>query len=107
MWDINYKIGVAEQLPYQDNTFDVVICVDVLEHVSDYYQVVSEIYRVLKPASLFFYDTINRNFQSRFVMICLMESLLELIPLWVQDWQKFIQPEELQELMLYLDFVEI
>lgn len=105
--DINYKIGVAEKLPYQDNTFDVVICVDVLEHVSDYCQVVSEIYRVLKPAGLFLYDTINRNFQSRFVMIYLMENLLELIPLGIHDWHKFIRPEELKELMLSFDFVEI
>ena len=105
--DINYKIGVAEKLPYQDHTFDVVICVDVLEHVSDYYQVVSEIYRVLKPGGIFFYDTINRNFQSRFVMIWLMENLLRLIPQGVHDWNNFIQPEELKELMLSLDFVEI
>lgn len=105
--DINYKIGVAEKLPYQDNTFDVVICVDVLEHVSNYHQVISEIYRVLKPGSIFFYDTINRNFQSRFVMIWLMENLLRLIPLGVHDWNNFIQPEELKELMLSLDFVEI
>jgi len=105
--DINYKVGVAEKLPYQDNTFDVVICVDVLEHVSDYYQVVSEIYRVLKPGGIFFYDTINRNFQSQFVMIWLMENLLRLIPQGVHDWNNFIQPEELKELMLSLDFVEI
>ncbi|MEM1172837.1 MAG: bifunctional 2-polyprenyl-6-hydroxyphenol methylase/3-demethylubiquinol 3-O-methyltransferase UbiG [Cyanobacteria bacterium P01_H01_bin.35] len=105
--DINYKVGVAESLPYQENTFDVVICVDVLEHVSNYRQVVSEIYRVLKPGGIFFYDTINRNFQSRFVMIWLMENLLRLIPLGVHDWNNFIQPEELKELMFSLDFVEI
>ncbi len=105
--DINYKVGVAESLPYQDNTFDVVICVDVLEHVYDYRQVVSEIYRVLKPGGIFFYDTINRNFQSRLMMIWLMENLLRLIPLGVHDWDKFIQPEELKELMVSLDFIEV
>ncbi len=105
--DINYKVGVAESLPYQDNTFDVVICVDVLEHVSDYRQVVSEIYRVLKPGGIFFYDTINRNFQSRLMMIWLMENLLRLIPLGVHDWDKFIQPEELKELMVSLNFIEV
>ncbi|NES76289.1 MULTISPECIES: bifunctional 2-polyprenyl-6-hydroxyphenol methylase/3-demethylubiquinol 3-O-methyltransferase UbiG [Okeania] len=105
--DINYKIGIAESLPYENNTFDVVICVDVLEHVSDYRQVVSEIYRVLKPGGIFLYDTINRNFQSRFMMIWLMENLLRLIPQGVHNWDKFILPEELKELMLSLDFVEV
>lgn len=105
--DINYKVGFAENLPEQDRTFDVVICVDVLEHVSDYCQVVSEIYRVLKPGGIFFYDTINRNFQSRFLMIWLMENLLGLIPLGVHDWDKFIQPEELNNLMLSLGFIDV
>ena len=105
--NINYQVGIAENLPYQNRTFDVVICVDVLEHVSDYCQVVSEIYRVLKPGGIFLYDTINRNFQSRFVMIWLMENLLGLIPQGVHDWHKFIQPEELNKLMLSLGFIDV
>ncbi len=104
---IDYKVGVAEKLPYPDNYFDVVVCVDVLEHVSDYRQAISEIYRVSKSGGIFFYDTINRNFQSRLVMIWLMENLLRMIPSGVHDWDKFIQPEELRELMQLLGFQEI
>src|SRR4028119_1406792 len=45
---INYKCGVAENLPYDDNTFNIVSCFDVLEHVADLEKVVSEGHRVLK-----------------------------------------------------------
>ena len=75
-FEINYRQGLAENMPYDDNTFDVVICVDVLEHVADYKQVVSEVHRILKPGGLFFFDTINRTFSSQVVMIGLMENIL-------------------------------
>jgi 2-polyprenyl-6-hydroxyphenyl methylase/3-demethylubiquinone-9 3-methyltransferase len=104
---IDYKQGFAESLPYGDNTFDVVICVDVLEHVADLSQTLSEIYRVLKPNGLFFFDTINRNLKSRLVMIWLLENLLREIPQGIHDWNKFIRPEELIELMQTKGFTNI
>ena len=104
---IDYQQGCAESLPYGDNTFDVVICVDVLEHVADLSQTVSEIYRVLKPNGLFFFDTINRNLKSRLVMIWLLENILREIPQGIHDWNKFIRPEELTELMQSQGFTNI
>ena len=96
---IDYRQGLAENMPYNDNTFDVVICVDVLEHVADYKQVVSEVHRILKPGGLFFFDTINRTFSSQVVMIGLMENILQEIRRGVHDWDKFITPEELSVVM--------
>ncbi|HEY9638409.1 MAG TPA: bifunctional 2-polyprenyl-6-hydroxyphenol methylase/3-demethylubiquinol 3-O-methyltransferase UbiG [Coleofasciculaceae cyanobacterium] len=96
---IDYKQGLAEKIPYNDNTFDVVICVDVLEHVSDVQKTILEINRVLKPEGIFFFDTINRNFKSKFVMIWLMENILGEIKRGIHDWKKFIKPEELTQLM--------
>jgi len=66
---------LLKKLPYSDNTFDIIICVDVLEHVANLQQLF-QIYRVLKPHGLFFFDTINRNFKSKLVMIWLLENLL-------------------------------
>jgi 2-polyprenyl-6-hydroxyphenyl methylase/3-demethylubiquinone-9 3-methyltransferase len=97
--EIDYRCGVAETMPYPDNTFDVVICVDVLEHVDDVRRVIAEISRILKPNGLFFFDTINRNFSSRLVMIWLLENLLREIPKGIHDWNKFIRPKELIELL--------
>jgi 2-polyprenyl-6-hydroxyphenyl methylase/3-demethylubiquinone-9 3-methyltransferase len=97
--EIDYEHGFAEKLPYNDNTFDIVICVDVLEHVENLQIAISEIYRVLKPHGLFFFDTINRSLKSKLVMIWLLENVLKEIPRGIHDWQKFIKPKELIDLM--------
>ncbi len=62
---IRYDVGVGESLPYADEAFDAVVCVDVLEHVSDLFRVLAEIERVLKPGGVFLFDTINRNLFSK------------------------------------------
>lgn len=67
--NIKYDKGTGEQLPYPDQSFDCVVCCDVLEHVRDLPKVISEISRVLKPNGVFIYDTINRTFISKLVAI--------------------------------------
>ncbi|MDX2217088.1 MAG: bifunctional 2-polyprenyl-6-hydroxyphenol methylase/3-demethylubiquinol 3-O-methyltransferase UbiG [Oculatellaceae cyanobacterium bins.114] len=104
---IDYQHGCAESLPYGDRSFDVVVCVDVLEHVVDVWQTLREIYRVLKPGGIFCFDTLNRTFKSKFIMIWLLEELLQEIPRGIHDWDKFIQPEELTEWMQAIGFSKI
>ena len=86
---------MAEALPWEDSSFDVVVCVDVLEHVKNPRQAIAEIARVLKPGGLFCFDTINRTVRSRLIMIWLLENLLGQIPQGIHDWRKFITPQEL------------
>lgn len=95
--DIRYDVGVGETLPYDNASFDAVVCVDVLEHVNDVEAVLSEVARVLKPGGIFFYDTINRNPVSRMITITVAEQLLRLLPLGTHDPQLFIKPAELKE----------
>jgi 2-polyprenyl-6-hydroxyphenyl methylase/3-demethylubiquinone-9 3-methyltransferase len=104
---IDYRCGFSEKLLYEDNTFDIVICVDVLEHIADLDKTIIEIHRVLKPQGLFFFDTINRNLKSKFVMIWIMENILREIPRGVHDWKKFIKPNELTTLMHKTGFADI
>ncbi len=104
---IDYQCGVAENMPYPDASFDVVICVDVLEHVADLQNTISEIYRILKPRGLFFFDTINRNFKSQLIMLWLLEDILRKIPQGVHDWNKFIKPEELVPMLYQTGFTEV
>ncbi|MDJ0715400.1 MAG: bifunctional 2-polyprenyl-6-hydroxyphenol methylase/3-demethylubiquinol 3-O-methyltransferase UbiG [Prochloraceae cyanobacterium] len=96
---IEYKNSESENLPYEDSSFDAVICVDVLEHVSDLKQSILEIDRVLKPGGFFGFDTINRTFKSKLIMIWLLEDILRQIPQGIHDWEKFIKPEELTQLL--------
>ncbi|MEM1368652.1 MAG: bifunctional 2-polyprenyl-6-hydroxyphenol methylase/3-demethylubiquinol 3-O-methyltransferase UbiG [Cyanobacteria bacterium P01_H01_bin.15] len=104
---IDYRQGVGEALPFADGSFDVVICVDVLEHVADVKQTCQEIFRVLRPAGLFAFDTINRTVWSKLVMIHLLENWLKLIPVGVHDWEKFIPPGELKALLQLIGFSPI
>ena len=66
---IQYQEGTGESIPFADNTYPVVYCCDVLEHVRDLPKVISEIYRVTKPGGVFFFDTLNRTFVSKLVAI--------------------------------------
>jgi 2-polyprenyl-6-hydroxyphenyl methylase/3-demethylubiquinone-9 3-methyltransferase len=96
---IHYHWGVAEALPFEAAMFDVVVCVDVLEHVVDPQRAVAEMSRVLRPGGIVCFDTINRTGRSRLVMIWLLENLLRQIPVGIHDWNKFITPEELRAML--------
>jgi len=104
---IDYQCGVAENLPYSENTFDVVVCFDVLEHVEDWGKVIREIYRVLNKNGIFLFDTINQTFKSKFIMIWLLEDILKQIPRGLHDWEKFIQPQELIHVMEKTGFADV
>lgn len=97
--DIRYDVGVGEGLPYEDARFDIVTCVDVLEHVTDLEQTIGEIARVLKPGGVFLYDTINRNVLARFAVITMAEDVLRLLPKGAHDHRQFIRPAELLNTM--------
>ncbi|MBC7737150.1 MAG: 3-demethylubiquinone-9 3-O-methyltransferase [Candidatus Saccharibacteria bacterium] len=96
---IGYDVGVGEALPYDDASFDAVVCVDVLEHVADLSKVLAEVARVLRPGGLFLFDTINRNPLARLATITVAEDLLHLLPRGTHDPAKFIKPEELHAAM--------
>ena len=104
---IDYQFGVAENLPYEENTFDVVVCLDVLEHVANWEKVICEIYRVLNKNGIFLFDTINKTFKSKFIMIWLLEDILKQIPRGLHDWNKFIQPQELIDVMKKTGFDDV
>lgn len=97
--DIRYDVGVGEALPYADESFDAVVCVDVLEHVADLEQVIQEIARVMKPGGLFLFDTINRNPIARLATITIAEDLLRLLPQGTHDPDMYIKPAELRAMM--------
>lgn len=94
---ISYREGSGEKIPFPDRSFDVVFCCDVLEHVSDLGQVISEISRVLKPGGTFFYDTINRTPVSKLVAIKVWQDwkAFAFMPKDLHVWHMFIKPREL------------
>ena len=98
---IDYTVGAGEQLPFEDGSFDIAYCCDVLEHVDDLDRVLAETSRVLKPGGVYLYDTINRTRRSRLVVINLMQEWRStaLMEPNLHDWDMFIKPRELEEAM--------
>jgi 2-polyprenyl-6-hydroxyphenyl methylase/3-demethylubiquinone-9 3-methyltransferase len=107
---INYLVAAGEKIPFPDNSFDVIFCCDVLEHVRNFYQVISEIKRVLKKGGIFFYDTINRTFLSWLIVIKIMQDwrYFAVLPANLHVWKMFIQPAEMKSILASfgLDWVE-
>lgn len=98
--DIEYRHALGEQLPFADDTFDIALCCDVLEHVDDAARVLAEAARVLKPGGVFLFDTINRTLPSR-VMVTLFQEWgpTSVVPPRLHDWQMFLRPDELRDLL--------
>ncbi|WP_306133401.1 bifunctional 2-polyprenyl-6-hydroxyphenol methylase/3-demethylubiquinol 3-O-methyltransferase UbiG [Roseivivax marinus] len=96
---IAYDVGVGEDMPYADGSFDAVVCVDVLEHVRDLDQTLSECARVLAPGGVFAFDTINRNRVARFFAITMAEDVVGVLPKGTHDPDMFIPPDDLRARM--------
>ena len=104
--DIDYLNGYGENLPFESNSFSIIVCCDVLEHVSDLKKVIEEISRVLAPGGIFFFDTINRNFVGKLLLKATQEwkSTAFMEP-DVHVWDMFIKPKELFKLFKENDLI--
>jgi len=98
---IDYQTGSGEAIPFPDNHFDVLFCCDVLEHVQDLPKCIVEFSRVLKPGGVFFFDTFNRNFLSKLVVIKLWQEWKStaIMPPNLHVYEMFIKPKELKSFM--------
>lgn len=98
---VKYYTGSGEKLPFENSSFDMVCCCDVLEHVNDVNKVVAESVRVLKSAGIYFYDTINRTWMSKFFIVKLFQQWqrLGIMPANTHCWQQFVKPGELKKIM--------
>jgi 2-polyprenyl-6-hydroxyphenyl methylase / 3-demethylubiquinone-9 3-methyltransferase len=95
--DIDYRVGSGSCLDFDPGSFDAVSCCDVLEHIRDWKQVISEVSRVLAPNGLFFFDTINRTLKSKLTFIFGLQEfpLTRLMPPDTHSWDMFITPDEI------------
>ncbi|MFA5583991.1 MAG: bifunctional 2-polyprenyl-6-hydroxyphenol methylase/3-demethylubiquinol 3-O-methyltransferase UbiG [Bacteriovoracaceae bacterium] len=91
----DYQVADAYKLPYESNSFDVITCLDFLEHVDRPQDVIKEIARVLRPEGLFFFHTFNRNIFSWILIIKAVELFVKNTPKDMHVIDLFIKPSEL------------
>ncbi|MCW8906161.1 MAG: bifunctional 2-polyprenyl-6-hydroxyphenol methylase/3-demethylubiquinol 3-O-methyltransferase UbiG [Sedimenticola sp.] len=93
---VHYERVPVEQLAQrQPESFDVVTCMEMLEHVPDPASVVEACARLAKPGGKLFFSTLNRNPKSYLFAIVGAEYLLRLLPKGTHDFSRFIRPSEL------------
>lgn len=93
---IKYRQVTVEQLAdEQPESFDVVTCMEMLEHVPDPASIVEACARLARPGGTLFFSTLNKNPKSYLFAIVGAERLLKLVPQGTHDFKKFIRPSQL------------
>jgi len=96
---IQYIHDTAESLVEKNQSFDVVCSLEVIEHVSDVNSFVINCTKLVKPGGFLFISTLNRTLKSYIFGIVAAEYILGLCGVGTHQWQKFVAPEELKELL--------
>ena len=95
---INYRKNTAEALAEEQlGHYDIVTCLEMLEHVPDPSQVITACAQLVKPGGDVYFSTINRNPKSYAFAIIGAEYVLQLLPKGTHEYSKFIKPSELAQ----------
>ena len=96
---IDYRHGTAEALAAAGERFDVVLNMEVVEHVADPAAYLAACRALMKPGGLMICSTINRNPKSWLMAIVGAEHVMRWLPKGTHDWRRFITPDELEALL--------
>ena len=94
--EINYLVTNAEELSKKiTNKFDLITCMELLEHVPNPLSIIEASRKMLKPEGHIVFSTINRNLKAYILAIIAGEYILKLLPKKTHSYEKFIRPNEL------------
>jgi 2-polyprenyl-6-hydroxyphenyl methylase/3-demethylubiquinone-9 3-methyltransferase len=98
--EIEYINTTAEELSSSLRQFDIVLALEIVEHVADINLFIRSCTHLLKPGGIMILSTINRNLKSYLFAIIGAEYVLRWLPRGTHDWNKFITPMELENYLL-------
>lgn len=93
---VNFKAGRVEEL---QGEFDIILNMEVVEHVADYKLFLDSCAKLLKPKGMMFVATINRTAKAYAFAIVGAEYVLRLLPRGTHEWKKFLKPSEINEVL--------
>jgi 2-polyprenyl-6-hydroxyphenyl methylase / 3-demethylubiquinone-9 3-methyltransferase len=91
---IDYRETTAEALAAEDRQFDIVLALEIIEHVADIDLFLRSCGQLTKPGGLVFLSTLNRTAKAWVLAIAGAEYLLRWLPRGTHDWKKFLKPSE-------------
>jgi 2-polyprenyl-6-hydroxyphenyl methylase/3-demethylubiquinone-9 3-methyltransferase len=95
---VRYQLVAAEDMAAQEaGQYDVVTCMEMLEHVPDPAAIVQAAATLVKPGGKVFFSTLNRNPKAYLFAVIGAEYVLRLLPKGTHDYAKFITPAELSQ----------
>jgi 2-polyprenyl-6-hydroxyphenyl methylase/3-demethylubiquinone-9 3-methyltransferase len=93
--DIDYRVSTIEELVASGESYDVVLALEIVEHVANVHGFVKSCIQVLKPGGIIIFSTLNRTLKSYLVAILGAEYLMRWLPRGTHNWSKFLTPAEL------------
>jgi 2-polyprenyl-6-hydroxyphenyl methylase/3-demethylubiquinone-9 3-methyltransferase len=96
---INYRATTSEVLAAEGETFDMVLNMEVVEHVDNVPLYMKSCADLVKPGGLMLTATINRTLRARALAVFAAERVLRWLPVGTHDWNKFLTPEEIKALL--------
>lgn len=93
---VDYRVTTAEALADEGERFDIVLAMEVVEHVTDVGLFISRAAAMVRPGGLFFVATLNRTAKSFALAIVGAEYILRWLPRGTHQWDKFVTPNELE-----------
>jgi len=96
---IDYRNCAIKELIEKGETFDIVICAEMLEHVDDLISTVRESAALLSNGGHYLFETINKTLKAKFLAIFVAENVLNFVARGTHDFNKFIKPSTLVNLL--------
>lgn len=95
---INYQHATIESFQ-TDTQFDIITCMELIEHVPDPAKLIADCARLLAPGGAMFISTLNRTLKAYALAIIGAEYVLNILPKHTHDYKKFIKPAELEQML--------
>lgn len=97
--DVDYRLGEPSEVLALNERFDVVLALEVVEHVSDVAEFIGIMARRVAPGGLLFVSTIDRTWKSFLFAIVGAEYVLQVLPRGTHRWKQFVRPSELAKIV--------
>jgi 2-polyprenyl-6-hydroxyphenyl methylase/3-demethylubiquinone-9 3-methyltransferase len=93
--DVDYRVGSSDALAAAGNNFDIVLALEIIEHVADRDEFLATLASLVAPGGLLILSTLNRTLKSLVLGVGVAEHVLRWVEPGTHDWRKFVKPSEL------------